>query len=311
MRKIKKIRFLRIALFILFAIFLTYGITTSAKYVTDRITSYYLRSKNFYFSSNLLDKTNPTYQIGTWSGVGEFDISFDLYSKENDYLFSESDITYEVSYTKSADVNATINKATGTLYSQDTEHSDKIIITVIPQRVFVENESVTVSVLAKSTSPYKKEIRATFVYIVGQEGVSYSIQDEANSNYMFLKVTNDIDYCTVITAFGDYSVNDHISDSDYRDLTSTQQLNCVSQYITLQYNPSDILIDSTSAVLEHATYTTTTINSISHLNSITFAIAPNSTVSIKYYKINPTANNTYPTSGGNSSIITVTASNPI
>jgi len=135
----KQRKFFRVSLLILIGVILSIGLTTAAKYVTDTITSYFLRSKNFYFSSNLLDTSNPTYRIGTWSGVGNFDISFDLLSKDNEYLYSESDITFTISVTCSQDVTCTSNMNSGTLYSTDADHKEGIVITVVPSRVFVED----------------------------------------------------------------------------------------------------------------------------------------------------------------------------
>lgn len=306
----KKRKLFRISVIIFIGIILSIGLTTSAKYITDTITSYYLRSKNFYYSSNLLDTTNPTYRIGTWSGVGNFNISLDLFSKENEYLFSESDISFTIAVTCSQDVTCTLNKNSGTLYTTDNDHSDNIIVTVNPSRVFVEDETVTINVVARSISPYIKELKATFIYIVGREGVSYEIEDEANRPYLFLKVINDIDYCTVTTAFGDYSVGDNISDTVYRTLSTTNQAKCISQYIDLSFNPQNLLFDNTSPVIDRSTYTTTTINSVDYLNTLRFAISPNSTIAIKFYKINPENNYTYPVTNS-TSIITVNASNPI
>jgi hypothetical protein len=293
---------------IIVTIILIYTIPTVAKYVTDRIKSYYLKSKDFYFSSNLLDTSNTTYQIGTWSGAGSFDVEFELYSKENDYLFSESDITYTVTSNCSTDAVCTLSKSSGTLFASDTTHMDTITVHVNPQRVFQANESVTINVTAKSTAPYTKELKATFQYIVGMEGVSYTIEDEANRTYLLLKVTNDIDYCTVINAFGSYTPGNLISDSVYRTLSESNKHNCVSQYISLSFNPNQLLLDNTSNVMDNATYNTTTIGGINYINSLNFAIAPNSTIAIKFYKIDMTANYTY--NGTGTSVITVSASSP-
>jgi len=313
----KKRRFIRLFIMSLIGIVLALGLTTAAKYVTDKIQSWYLKSKDFYFSSDLLDTSNTHYQIGTWSGVGSFDIDFKLYAKENELLASESDITYTITVSQpinasgqATDATATANISSGTIYANNQLHEADITVTVNPSRVFIENESITLTITAKSTSPYKKEIKGTFTYIVGREGISYEIDDETNRTYLNLKITNDIDYCTVITPFGNYSLNDHISDSVYRTLSKANQAKCVSQYITLQFDPEDLLLDSTSSVLEIATTQTRTINSIQYINYMNFAIAPNSTLTIKYYKLDPSDNYKYPSAANPTSIITLTASDP-
>ena len=172
------------------------------------------------------------------------------------------------------------------------------------------DERVTVNVTARSTSPYEKTIQARFVYVVGREGVSYEIDDEASRTYLLLKIKNDIDYCTVTQDFGDYSVGDILSDMEYRELNILDRNKCISKNISVSFNPSDLLIDNTGKIMDIASYNTTTINSINYINSISFAISPNSTESIKFYKKNITANYTYP-NGNNPSIVTVVATDPM
>ena len=75
------------------------------------------------------------------------------------------------------------------------------------------------------------------------------------------------------------------------------------------FDPDDLLLDNTSSILDIATYQTETISGIDYIDSLRFAISPNSTVAIKFYKQDITDDNTYPIVN-NSSIITVTASDP-
>ena len=53
-------------------------VTTLAKYIKEAFYDYYLGSKEFYFTSNRLKENNPVYQVNNWSGIGNFDITFDL-----------------------------------------------------------------------------------------------------------------------------------------------------------------------------------------------------------------------------------------
>jgi len=124
-----------------------------------------------------------------------------------------------------------------------------------------------------------------------------------------LKVTNAISYCTVINAFGTYQLNDTIDNSIYRTLSDSEKDNCVSQVISINFDPSVILLDTTSSIIDESTYGNTTINGVSYINNLSFNISPTSTIAIKFYKINPTLDYTYPIVN-NTSIVGVTVSNP-
>ena len=122
---------------------------------------------------------------------------------------------------------------------------------------------------------------------------------------MLLKITNAINYCTVITAFGDYSVDDEIESSIYRTLSDTDKAKCIGQEVNLSFNPNTIVLDTTDNLARTTTTTTTTINGTAYINSMNFYIEPSSTMAIKYYKLVPANNYTYP-HNNDPCIITVT-----
>ena len=281
---------------------------TLAKYVIEQFNSYYLNSKNFYFSSNRLTSNNALYQVNNWSGVGSFTISFDLLSVKNSYVYTNYDIPYTITYTCPQQVLCTADKDAGTIYSASNTHSDTIILSVVPQRTYSESESLTIHISASSTAPYVKTISADFEYIVGKQGVTYEIEDEANQPYLMLKITNAISYCEVVTAFGNYSVGDTIDNSIYRTLGANKS-KCVSQVIGLSFDPTELLLDTTSNVVDQSTYTTTTVSGVDYISSLTFNISPVSTTAIKFYKIDATEDYTYPFENS-TSIIGVTITDP-
>ena len=297
------------ALFIIFILFAGFGIFTFAKFISVKFHNYFLDSKHFYFTSNRLTDGNALYRVNNWSGVGSFTISFDLLSEKNSYIYTDYDIPYSASVSCPNDVICQIDKTTGTIYSSASSHSDTVTVSVSPQRAYGENEMLTVHIVATSASPYVKSITADFQYVVGKQGVTYEIEDVSNQPYMILKVTNAISFCTVVTAFGDYSVGDTIDNNIYRALNNSDKPNCVSQVIALSFSPSVLLLDTTSNIIDESTYTNTTINGVSYINSLTFNIAPVSTVAIKFYKVNPSLNYTYPIVN-NTSVVGVTISDP-
>ena len=298
MKKNKTIKITIITLLIVLLI--TFGKTFS-KYIIEEFHSYYLNAKHFYFTSNRLTKNNPTYLINNWSGVGSFDISFDLLSEKNRYVYSSFDIPYEVTFTCPNDVVCSVNKPTGTIYNNSATHSDTVTLTVNPSRNYVENERLTIEILAKSTSPYVENLRATFEYVVGKQGVTYEIEDEPNQVYLLLKITNAINYCKVKEAFLNYSVNDLIPLNVYRTLSVENKSKCVSKIIDISFNPNVLLLDTTNDIAND-NYTTTTIANVDYINSFSFVIEPVNTVAIKFYKKNVVNDYSYPIVNQNSII---------
>ena len=307
-KKKDKIPF-KIIILIIAIVLVSYAGFTLARYVREELHGYYLNSKHFYFTSNRLKENNPLYQVNNWSGVGSFNISFDLLSEKNSLVYANYDIPYTVTYTCPNDVICSVDKPTGTIYRTSSTHSDTITLSVNPQRAYSENEHLTVHIVASSTSPYVKTITADFEYVVGKQGVIYEIEDVANRTYMILKITNAINFCTVTQAFGNYAVGDSISNDVYRRLAAIDKPKCVSKVIGLSFSPSNILLDTTSNIIDNSTYTNQTINGVDYINSLTFNIEPLSTVAIKFYKKNTALNYTYPFENA-TSIVTVTVSDP-
>jgi len=290
---------------IMLVILLSFGVYSLAKYVIEEFHGYYMNAKYFYFTSNRLKSDNPIYLVNNWSGVGSFNISFDLLSETNSYVYADYDIPYRVTYNCPSDVICSLDKATGTIYSNSSTHSDTVTLSVTPTRNYAENDVLIIHIEASSTSPYVETISADFRYVVGKQGITYEIEDEANRPYMIFKVTNAITYCTVIEAFGDYAIDDLIDNNVYRTLSDANKAKCVGESITISFDPNDLLLDTTDRIIDSSTYDTTIISNVSYIDELTFYVEPVSTVAIKFYKIDTTDNYTYPITN-NTSIITVT-----
>ena len=299
-KKLKKISIKDVLVIIFLLFVLTIGSSTLAKYVIQEFHSYYLNAKHFYFTSNRLKKNNPTYLVNNWSGVGSFNISFDLSSEKNSYVYTDSDINYEVSFNCPSDVNCSLDKTSGIIYNTPTGHSDTVTLSVVPTRNYSENERLNILIEARSTSPYMETIKATFAYVVGKQGVTYEIEDENNRTYMILKITNAINYCKVIQAFDDYQIDDLIESNVYRSLNAQDRAKCVGEEITLNFDPHDIILDTTSNIVDYATYNSISIDGTDYINQLIFNIEPVSTMAIKFYKINTAQNYTYPFNNSNS-----------
>ena len=303
MKKIKKI-----TIIIIIACLLLIFSPTLAKYVKEEFHSYFLNAKNFYFTSNRLKKTNPTYLINNWSGVGSFNISIDLSSQKNSLVYSNYDIPYQVSFICPNDVVCQLDKSSSTIYSTSSTHSDTVTLSVNPTRSYNENERLQIYIEASSTSPYIETIGAYFEYVVGKQGITYEIEDEENRAYLLFKITSAINYCEVVTAFDDYEVGDYIESSIYRQLSEANRQKCLGESISISFNPNVILLDTTNSFIDSCTVSNTTINNISYVSGLQFNIEPLSTIAIKFYKTNISSDYTYPRNS-NSSIITVSYNN--
>ena len=302
-KKIISIRKILILL-ILFVIG-SFGSVTLSKYVIEEFHSYYLNSKHFYFTSNRLKKNNAIYEVNNWSGVGSFEIPFTLLSVKNSLVYSNYDIPYKVTYDCPTGVACSFDKPTGTIFKNSPEHSDKVILTVSPSRVYTEGQRLQIGITAESTAPYKETIYATFIYIVGKSGITYEIEDEPNRPYLLLKITNAISYCTLTADYGDYHSGQALDNSIYRQMSDADKANCIGEQINLSFDPNVIVLDTTGNIVKHATLSNTTISGVSYVNALSFYIEPVSTMAIKFYKHNTANNYTY-TGGANTPVITVT-----
>ena len=225
----------------------------------------------------------------------------------NNKLYTNYDIDYKIEFTCSEDATCTIDNKTGTIYN--TTHSASININVVPKRAFKEGEELIIKVVATSTSPYVKSLAAKFIYTSGKKGVTYSITDSNSNPYLDLGITNANTYCTVIEAFNSYKKGDYIDINNYLELDSNLKDKCIGKYIKVSFDPSIILVDTTSFLLDNSKLDYITIEDVSYIKEITFPIEAVSSRELKFYKIDPSKNYTYP-NDTNTSIINVEIIDP-
>ncbi len=276
---------------LLLVVILPVGITFS-RYVYDFISYYILESNDFFFNSDKLGEHNIVYGVENWGGVGTFEIEFELNNHKNNLLTSVSDIDYELNVTHSEDVQTSINLVNGTILTN--EKTDSYTVVVTPSRVFNTGETVRINIVAKSTSPYVKTLSATFNITVGRKGISYEIIDKANQPYLELVITSARDNYKVNQAFGNYPVGHILSYNEYKALPAADKAKCTSAVITLTFNPSVIVLDTTSEIVHNMDYNETTVNSVDYVSTIEFPIEAMSSNKLRFYKANPASNYTYP-----------------
>ncbi len=293
-----------IIILIILILLLPVGITFS-RYITENIRNYIMEANHFFFNSDKLVSGGVTYGINNWGGAGNIEIQFELNNHKNNILTSDTDIEYTLDITCDNGLICSLSSDSGVI--QVAEKTDDFTLTLTPTRPFNDNESVTVTVSATSSTPYVKTLSATFVVTVGRRGIDYEITDSEGSPYLIFSITNALDTYKVITAFGDYSVNDLITTNDYLALSDENKAKCASAVITLSFNPSVIILDTTSEIMSSATYQTTNYNGVDYISNITFPMDVMMSKEIRFYKRDSSRNWTYPIVN-NTSVVTFSAS---
>lgn len=223
----------------------------------------------------------------------------------------------------------------------DTSNKDSFVITVTPKHAFSTKEKTTFRVKTTSSSPYIKTISASFTLKVEKVGISYEITDKPNDVYSVLRITNSVTYYTVKEAFDSYSVGDEIDSSAYNLLSEANKKKCASASLTLSFDPRVINVDMTNSyfldaqklnnfrtgeyrvineafdeynkddVISESDYSHLSAtrkpkcsNTYEYVNSFDITIKPTTSVDIRFYKRNKTADYTFP-SADSESIITI------
>ncbi len=298
LKKIFKNHKLIIILVSIVIIFTTISLTFG-KYIYNNIQNFYYSTQKFYFNSDKLRNPRADYQLTNWSGVDNFTININMNSIKNNLIKAKMDITYDITFTCPNTVTCQASKTNGTIYYQNvnTPNSDDFSIIVSPNQNagFVDGDRVTILVSATSTSPYTKTLSAVFVLKVGTMALSYEIDDSVGSPYLEMRITNTIDYYKVVTAFGSYQVGDRIDISTYKSLAITEQNNCASAIISLAFDPNVVLLDMTNpSYLARNSQQITTIGGYDYINKYYFKMDAISSEIVKFYKVDPSIDYTYP-----------------
>lgn len=151
------------------------GSIALAKYITDEKSSTGLiTTKNFYFTSNLLDGEVHTFAPGTTS------VTFTLGNYEDDLRYSEMDIQYTVT---ADNTTIEIGNAEGTLTKDDVQNVEVTISNL---------QTGTYTITAVGVGGYKKTLTATIVILDKTSELYYNI-DDSNTEYILLTVWNEGD----------------------------------------------------------------------------------------------------------------------
>lgn len=242
------------------------------RYVIDVIEVYYLRSQNFYFSSDKLTIDNKKYEINPWSGTTSYDINISMSSLLNSIKGTTENITYDLTCEGDSKVDCYFGQlgvnSTSRTISTDT-HSDNFVVTVHAKSndiLFANGEKVSVKVKATSTAPYKEELSAVFELVIGDYGLNFEIEDEPGSVYFDALITNT-----------------------YDTESSEIVLTIKNAYI------DDVIFDMTNPIMQQDSfdYEVTAINGDDFITEVSFIIEPKSSLMVKYYKTDSTKDYSY------------------
>lgn len=279
-------------IFIIIAILISI-ISVLAQYVKNNISNFFFESKEFYFYSDKLTIDGAIYQIDNWSGVDDYNITINMNSMKNNLKKTNYDIGYKVTYSASEKVICQLSKTEGIISS--LTNTDSFNLNITPNAIFKNGDSVTVEIIAISTGEYEKELKATFKLVVGQENVTYEIEDKINSPYLELNITNTQSYYLVRESFGGHNIGERISINDYLELSEEDKNKCYSAEITITFDPNEILIDSTDKnYLRAKNLGYINLNGFNYVNKIIIEIEALSSENIRFYKKDKTKDYTYP-----------------
>ena len=267
-----------------------------AKYFLNIINNYILETKKFYFNSSVLTVNNKHYQINNWDGVSTYNITVDLNNRKSAERYTTSDIDYSISVQcDNTKLLCTTNKSSGII--RENDHTDSYQITISPRVNFAAGESISITTTAQSASPYVKELSATYVLNVINSKFTYNIEDKAGDLVMNLNLTNSMAYYEVEQAFGNYSVGDEISNEVYATLSDADKAKCFSAIVTLTFDPSVVILDSTDESIKNrlsTNYQETTIGGKNYVSKYSFKVDAATNKKVIFYKANQYTNYTYP-----------------
>lgn len=274
-------------------VFLLPLISTFSRYAINSIKEFFYRSKEFYFYSDKLSEDNPQFLIDNWSGVDDYTIIINMNSRKNNILGATYDIDYNISYTCSNNAICSLSKTSGIIRASN--NSDSFNLTVTPNAKLENGDEVKVQITAIADSFYEKKITGEFVLRVGQENITYTIDDEVGSPYLEVNITNTKSYYTVDQAFSQYTVGDKITIDEYLALSDENKNKCHSSIVTLGFNPRDIVLDMINPnYLNAIDVKSTLLNSYNYINEITFNVDAISSATVRFYKNNVNLDYTYP-----------------
>ena len=298
----KKLKILSIGIISILSFFLVINL---GRYVKTIIEDYITRTQRFYFNSDKLTVDNKQFKIDYWSGVESYPLTISVNSLDNNLRGTDIAIDYEIECVHNNDLRCVLSKENGTIGT--TTNTDSFQVEIFPNKTFQDGDSASITVKASASYPYEKELSATFTFVVGSYGLTYKIEDEPGQPYLTAVVSNTNDHYTAIDDFRTYHYGDPISQELYDTLTAEEKEKCASAVLTMSFNPNVLRLDMTNYYYQNKlSEVTQPIGGYDYVNSFTFAVASQTSVAIKFYKLTVSDNHTYPLGTDINPIVTLT-----
>lgn len=216
------------------------------KYAIKNVQKILANSQKFYFYSDTLLEGGAEYTVN-WNGSDLYTIPINLYTKdkENNFAKAKEEIKYEIKYRCSNGLECTLDKEIDTISAEDNMDQANLKITSNSENI----EDAFVEITVNTLETYAKTLKATYKFtrVTGQD-VSVKIEDEVNREYFNLIINN---------------------------------MQAGNKNIIVEFNPADVLIDSTNKIINSDNIIEVTDNLI---NKIEFEVKSMSSINIKYYK---------------------------
>lgn len=268
-------------------------VITFGRYVSENISYFLMRSKEFYFYSDKLEEDLAIFQIDNWEGTDPYTITVNMDSRKNNLISASYDISYDIECTATDNVICELNKSNGIIL--ESTNSDTFNIIVTPNRQLDSGDRVIIDVTAKSTSHYEKTLKGRFILVVGVEKLAYEITDSVQNPYLELSFTNTLSYYIAQNDIDGYSAGEKIDTETYLNLSDDVKQNFYSAKATVSFDPKEILLDNTNINYSKFTnVTTTTIDGNTFINGFDVAIEASSSLNIRFYKLDVGNDYSYP-----------------
>ena len=231
-----------------------------ARYITESVNQYFLRSKEFYFESDKLSEEGTTLQVDNWSGVDDYTITINMNSRKNNIEAATYDISYDIQYSCTDNAICHLNKTEvreiASKYNLITARKkDSTGICFIGERnmtKFLENylPNQEGDIVDIETNKIIGKHIGLMYYTIGQrrglniggyEDRMFVVGKDLNKNILYISLGNSeylySDSCIVtdINWLGDKKINKCTAKFRYRQPDNEVELEFIDDYILVKY----------------------------------------------------------------------------
>ena len=218
-KKIKKQRIILLFIVILVVIII---LPTFSRYIYNNIKESYLNSKQFYFTSDLLNVNNNKVSFSNWGGSVTYVLEFDINSKLNELTKVNYDMNYELTCTIDEKDKATL--FIGSENGDSTEGKEDGTITIKRSISSAQNtDTVKLYIKPKQKLPLNNSVNS-----------EYAVLNLVNSNKdtTTIKISYDPDKIRIDLTDDFFDLNNLVTNlTDFNTKQWTRTLDSSKKYI--------------------------------------------------------------------------------